>query len=151
VQEINKSIKHSNNNIIIIKTNYIIAMKFQNQLFSVAQKNYNKIQQKKKVCNPQIQTEYITTYIFLSVCVCVSVCDRSHILCRLRALSITRTPDVHHSATRKVRWYSYEICDVFWQYKYGRTVLPKPFVSPTNTSHHEGLRLSSVCARALSR
>ena len=42
MQGINKSNKHSNNNIIIIKTNYIIAMKFQNKLFTVEKKNYKK-------------------------------------------------------------------------------------------------------------
>ena len=29
--------------------------------------------------------------------------------------------------TRHVRWHSYEICDVFWQYKYSANDLPKPF------------------------
>jgi len=42
VQGINKSNKHSNNNITIIKKNCIIAMKFQNQLFTLAQNNYRK-------------------------------------------------------------------------------------------------------------
>ena len=53
MQVINKSSKHSNNNIIIIKTNYIIAMKFLNQLFAIAQMIYKKYS-KKQVCDTQI-------------------------------------------------------------------------------------------------
>jgi hypothetical protein len=97
-------------------------MKFQNQLFTFAQKNF-KITEKTSLQHANINGKY-KTHIVLSVCVCY----RSHILCRLRTLSIAQTPGDHDSDIRQTRWYSYEICDVFWQYKYGGTVLPKPFL-----------------------
>jgi hypothetical protein len=49
VQGIHKSNKRGNNNIIIIKKNHVIAMKFQNQLFIVEQNNYTKYSEKNSV------------------------------------------------------------------------------------------------------
>ena len=36
---------------------------------------------------------------------------------------------ITESDTRHWKWHSYDICDVFWQYKYGANVLPQQLLS----------------------
>jgi hypothetical protein len=65
---------------------------------------------------------YVYVYVYVYVCVCVCVGGRVspftyvisaswHFQSRKHQMLIAVTD------TRHVRWHSYDICDVFWQYK----------------------------------
>ena len=105
-------------------------MKSHKKIFVVAQKHYTSYNIK-QVCNTQINGQRINLHRFK--CVCAGLCVRaracSNILCWFRALSNhSNTRCITRTDTRHVRWHSYDICDVFWQYKYGANVLPQPFI-----------------------